>query len=205
MLLERTYALGKKIFSINKTYLLFTAAAPALAGVLLLPLLSGCSVGPADTPPGSAGPETVSSSESVPTSLRKPESSQEVSEASDQEEALRSRLAYAQEQNDALQQSVLEDTALSQADINSAYDEMYRLWDGLLNDVWQTLTQLLSPEEMEALTQEELEWIAWKEQQIAEAGAEYGGGSLQIMAQSQRGAEVTRDRVYELMECLETP
>ena len=60
-------------------------------------------------------------------------------------------------------------------------------------------------EEMEALTQEELEWIAWKEQQIAEAGAEYGGGSLQIMAQSQRGAEVTRDRVYELMECLETP
>ena len=82
---------------------------------------------------------------------------------------------------------------------------MYRLWDGLLNDVWQTLTQLLSPEEMEALTQEELEWIAWKEQQIAEAGAEYGGGSLQIMAQSQRGAEVTRDRVYELMECLETP
>ena len=182
-----------------------TAAAPALAGVLLLPLLSGCSVGPADTPPGSAGPETISSSESVPTSLSNPESSQEVSEASDQEEALRSRLAYAQEQNDALQQSVLEDTALSQADINSAYDEMYRLWDGLLNDVWQTLTQLLSPEEMEALTQEELEWIAWKEQQIAEAGAEYGGGSLQIMAQSQRGAEVTRDRVYELMECLETP
>ena len=177
-----------------------TAAAPALAGVLLLPLLSGCSVGPADTPPGSAGPETVSSSESVPTSLRKPESSQEVSEASDQEEALRSRLAYAQEQTDALQQSVLEDTALSQADINSAYDEMYRLWDGLLNDVWQTLTQLLSPEEME-----DTYIYSWKEQQIAEAGAEYGGGSLQIMAQSQCGAEVTRDRVYELMECLETP
>ena len=62
-----------------------TAVAPALAGVLLLPLLSGCSVGPADTPPGSAGPETVCSSESVPTSLRKPESYQEVSEASDQE------------------------------------------------------------------------------------------------------------------------
>ena len=121
----------------------------------------------------------------------------------DMVEGLRSRLTSTQEQSDALQQSVLEGSALSQADMNSTYYEIYQLWDGLLNDVWQTLTQLLPPEEMEALTQEELEWIAWKEQEIAGAGTEYGGGSLQIMAQAQRSADVTRDRVYELMELLE--
>ena len=52
------------------------------------------------------------------------------------------------------------------------------------------------------LTAEELEWIAWKEEQIARTGEEAGGGSLAIMLQAQRAAELTRERVYVLLEYL---
>jgi len=55
---------------------------------------------------------------------------------------------------------------------------------------------------MEALTAEELEWIAWKEEQLARTGEEAGGGSLEIMLQAQRAAELTRERVYVLLEYL---
>ena len=52
------------------------------------------------------------------------------------------------------------------------------------------------------LTAEELEWIAWKEEQLARTGEEAGGGSLAIMLQAQRAAELTRERVYVLLEYL---
>ena len=49
---------------------------------------------------------------------------------------------------------------------------------------------------MEVLTAEELEWIAWKEEQAALAGAG--------MAGTLRAAELTRERVGVLEEYLET-
>ena len=76
------------------------------------------------------------------------------------------------------------------------------MWDNELNEVWDALNRLLSPEDMEALTAEELEWIAWKEEQLARTGEEAGGGSLAIMLQAQRAAELTRERVYVLLEYL---
>ena len=49
---------------------------------------------------------------------------------------------------------------------------------------------------MEVLTAEELEWIAWKEEQAALAGAG--------MAGALRAAELTRERVGVLEEYLES-
>ncbi len=69
---------------------------------------------------------------------------------------------------------------------------MFDLWDIQLNEVWAVLRQMLPQADMEALTAEELEWIAWKEEQIALTGEEAGGGSLAIMLQAQRAAELTR-------------
>ena len=55
---------------------------------------------------------------------------------------------------------------------------------------------------MKGLTAEQLEWIALKEEEMAKAGAEYEGGSMQAMVVNQTAAEMTRVRVYELMEKL---
>ena len=42
-----------------------------------------------------------------------------------------------------------------------------------------------------------------KEKEVAEAGAEYEGGSIQPMVMNLKAAEMTKARVYELLELLE--
>ena len=63
------------------------------------------------------------------------------------------------------------------------------IWDGALDDLWGCLEQRLAPAELEPLAAEQAEWRAWKEAQAA-------GSDL-------AAAELTRDRVYALLEGLE--
>lgn len=55
---------------------------------------------------------------------------------------------------------------------------------------------------MEQITAEEREWISYKESEIANAGAEAEGGSMQALLENDKGAELTKARVYELIEYL---
>lgn len=118
-------------------------------------------------------------------------------------ENIKESMTWAEEYAAELETEIQEDTSLSQGDLNARSQELYDLWDIQLNEVWDYLKSTMPEADMEALTAEELEWITWKEGQAAEAGEEYGGGSLALMAQAQRGAELTRERVYELLELLE--
>ena len=77
------------------------------------------------------------------------------------------------------------------------------MWDYALNEVWDVLKQTQDAETMSSLTTEEREWITLKEQAVADAGAEFEGGTMQPMIMNQKAAEITRDRVYELMERFE--
>ena len=52
---------------------------------------------------------------------------------------------------------ILEDTSLSQGELNELSAQMFDLWDIQLNEVWAVLQQMLSQTDMEALTAEELE------------------------------------------------
>jgi len=47
---------------------------------------------------------------------------------------------------------------------------------------------------------EQREWIATKEAEVKAAGAEYEGGSMQPMVMNMKAAELTKARVYELLE-----
>ena len=102
-------------------------------------------------------------------------------------------LISARDESGELEQQ-LQDATLSQEERETKAEELYQVWDNELNEVWDALNRLLSPEDMEALTAEELEWIAWKEEQAALAGAG--------MAGALRAAELTRERVYVLLEYL---
>lgn len=96
----------------------------------------------------------------------------------------------------------LQNESLTQQEMNQISAELYALWDEKLNEVWGELKDELPEAEMKELTEEELVWIANKEQQIAEAGAEYEGGSMQALQENMKGAELTRARVCELVERL---
>ena len=95
-------------------------------------------------------------------------------------------LISARDESGELEQQ-LQDATLSQEERETKAEELYQVWDNELNEVWDALNRLLSPEDMEALTAEELEWIAWKEEQAALAGAGMDG--------TLRAAELTRERV----------
>ena len=93
--------------------------------------------------------------------------------------------------------------ALTQLDMNDIAGQQYRLWDGILNELWGVLKQVQSEEEMEVLTLRQRDWIKDKEAAADEAGKEFEGGSMQPMAYSLRAMELTRERVYELMGVLD--
>lgn len=118
-------------------------------------------------------------------------------------ESIQNRLTYMEEQSDALERDIQENASLTQADLNVKSQELYDMWDSMLNEVWETLKQTQDAETMEKLNVQEREWIAWKERQIREAGEEFEGGSLQPMVCAQRAAELTRERVYELIAVLD--
>ena len=94
------------------------------------------------------------------------------------------------------------ETNLTQADMNMASQEKYQIWDRTLNDLWAVLKRVLPKEEMDQLTKEELAWIGAKETAVKAAGAEVEGGSIYPTVINTTAAQLTRERVYELLEYL---
>ncbi|MCC8138206.1 MAG: DUF1311 domain-containing protein [Clostridiales bacterium] len=96
----------------------------------------------------------------------------------------------------------LDTEPLSQSELNQYSYEMYQIWDDMLNTLWGYLKESLSEEEMAALTEEQLVWIADKENQAAAAGAEFEGGTMQPYLENTTAAALTKERVYVLLEML---
>ncbi|MDE7478468.1 MAG: DUF1311 domain-containing protein [Lachnospiraceae bacterium] len=94
----------------------------------------------------------------------------------------------------------IEQDATTTMEYNEKTQALFEEWDYMLNKLWEILQFTQDADTMAALTVEEREWIAWKEQEIEKAGADYEGGSMQTMFQNMKAAELTKDRVYELMK-----
>lgn len=117
-------------------------------------------------------------------------------------EDLKERVASTEEWA-ALTEADIQNEPFTQTEYNEKTLQLYELWDSALNAVWDVLKRTKDAGAMELLTARQREWIALKEQTVAEAGAEYEGGSMQPMIMNQKAAEMTKERVYELMELLE--
>ena len=122
-------------------------------------------------------------------------------EADGNEASIEDELKELEQQAKKLQDEI-ENQSLTQLECNEKSAELYELWDNKLNEIWGRLKDTLDEEAMEQLTEEERAWISEKESAIEEAGAEYEGGSMQSMVENFKGAELTRERVYELAEKL---
>lgn len=114
---------------------------------------------------------------------------------------MKEMVAYTEESAASLETSIQNDP-LTQVEYNDKALQLYECWDSALNTLWGVLLELLDEESMQALTDEELTWIAAKEQAVEEAGSAYEGGSMQSMIMNQKAAELTKIRVYELLEYL---
>ena len=116
-------------------------------------------------------------------------------------ERIAMEISFAEEQEKEVEKK--QEAAVTQSEMNESAEEMYRLWDGTLNTVWKLLEADLDTADMEALREEESEWIASKEAQVKAAGLENEGGTLQPLIEATKAAELTRARVYELAKYAE--
>lgn len=91
---------------------------------------------------------------------------------------------------------------LNQSEMNLLAKNIYVLWDDEINKIWAYLKDTLDKDALDKLTYVQKEWIAEKENQVKKAGSEYEGGSMRPMVEYLKGAELTRDRVYELIKLL---
>ena len=140
--------------------------------------------------------ETVTTESSKPAEITTTESNEKLGidvdgmlEAADQEAAL-------------LEKKLAEDATLTQSDMNALSQEIYIIWDDLLNELWGLLKENLDQKTMDKLLQEQRTWIADKEAEVKQAGAEFAGGSMAALAANQKAAELTKERVYVLAEYL---
>ena len=96
----------------------------------------------------------------------------------------------------------LKNEAMTQADMNTASQELYDLWDGALNHLWDQLKASLPEDEFSRLLEEQRQWISDKEQAVAAAGKEVEGGSIYPLVIYGEGANWTEERTCQLYELL---
>lgn len=108
-------------------------------------------------------------------------------------------LESTEQQVSELKRELVED-AVTQADMNQISYQICELWNEALDFVWLELEKHVDEATWEKLSKEQQEWTENKIKNVELAGAQYEGGSMQVMAECVLDAELTEERVYELME-----
>lgn len=85
-------------------------------------------------------------------------------------------------------------------EIMECTNNMYNMWDDLLNDIWGVLKEQLSSNEMKELTFLEKQWIKDKESDAEEAMNQYEGGTEGQIEYYSSLLNSTKERCYYLVE-----
>ena len=116
-------------------------------------------------------------------------------------EAIDEYLASVKAQSDAINTS-FENDPLTQTELNLKSMELSELWDSALNYMLDALKTRMSEDEFSKLQDDQLVWAADKDKAVAEAGAEFEGGSFYSFIVNTEAARITEERVLELYEML---
>lgn len=108
----------------------------------------------------------------------------------------RSEIEETEQRAAIIEAEINANTGISAEEYKQKLNELYELWDKVLNDEWAVLKNTLSSEEMDVLTQEEIEWINNKEATV---------NSIKNTSETDaliKAAEITKERVYVLLDRL---
>ncbi len=100
-------------------------------------------------------------------------------------------------------EEALADSSLTQEERCEKADTLCWWWDTASNYVWEALQKTQDAETLRTLAEKEKEWMIIREQLAAEAGTAYEDETQQSMAMNLKTAELTKERVYELLEQFE--
>ena len=79
-------------------------------------------------------------------------------------------------------------------------DDRWKIWDGLLNEIYGVLKEQLSTEEMDQLRKEQRNWINHRDATALEASKKYEGGTQETLEYSAVAANLTEERCFKLVE-----
>ncbi len=150
----------------------------------LVVLTAGLAAGCADDAPD-ANQETIAAEQNSTLSI----------------EVIDEYLASVRAQSDAINTS-FENDPLSQTEMNLKAMELSEIWNGAMNYLLDELKNRLPEEEYSKLQNDQLAWIAERDKAVAEAGAEFEGGSFYSFIVGTEDARLTEQRVSELYEML---
>lgn len=107
------------------------------------------------------------------------------------------QLAVVEQESAAIQEELDSNTSLTEEEYNEKLRQQCYLWNNELDVVWSYLEETLSAEDMETLTQNQGEWQMNIDDSVNKVNAEESDKAAGILA-----LEMTKDRVYELMDRL---
>lgn len=84
-------------------------------------------------------------------------------------------------------------------DLIEAASKEYKLWDDKLNEIYNYLQTILSEDEMNKLTKEEIQWINVRDEKSEAAAKKNEGGTIAPFNRIMSLISSTRDRCYELV------
>ena len=89
---------------------------------------------------------------------------------------------------------------ITQTDMNQHSYELYMIWDDAINEIWALYDKELDRELFYDIQAEQIAWITEKETELQKIRDEYNGGSITALACNTKAAEMTKERIYELVE-----
>lgn len=159
--------------------------------VLVMALLaSGCKGGEVPVTPTVTTGGATEATESSPPETTVPEAA-----------LLEDYMASVKERADAIRMA-LQQEPLTQAEMNAKTQELYTLWDTVLNELWAEVKDSLPEKEFAKLLEEQRAWVAEKEQAVEAAGKEVENGSMYPLIVYGEAARMTEERVYVLYALL---
>jgi len=101
---------------------------------------------------------------------------------------------------DSLNASLKEkyDSGITQQIVEAASEE-FEKWDDMINEVWSELKGQLAEEDMDKLTEEQINWIKSRDEKSEAAANEVKGGTMEPLSRVTSLAISTKERCYELV------
>jgi len=85
------------------------------------------------------------------------------------------------------------------AELEEQEAERFEKWDNELNEIYDLLEELLNPEQMEKVRDEQRSWVKQRDEAAKESSLKYKGGSHEGLEYVATQAILTRERCYALV------
>lgn len=115
--------------------------------------------------------------------------------------AMGDRLASVQAQS-AFIRSAFANENMTQTDLNIKSQELYTLWNDLMEELLAELQKTLPEEDRAQLQSEQSAWAAQRDAAVEAAGKDYAQGSLYAFVTNDEAARITQERAEQLYELL---